>query len=95
MRDRPALFPSVQPHFRLLAPRRLLVPELDVRDVAFSADEIEHRAHSVRAHSHAERVRSSDMVAVFDDDAVELNGRSGHAELERTVGVVAWQLILS
>src|SRR6476659_10813590 len=83
------LLPSVQSHFRLFSPGRLLVPELDTGDVAIPAGEIERGARPVRAHPHAERVGAGLVVPVLDLDAIELHRSAADPELESPVLVLA------
>src|SRR5262245_57093373 len=89
LRDRDRLPASVQPHFGLVTPRGFLVPELHAGEIAFTADEIEHRADTVGPNPDSKWVRTPDMIPVFDDDAIELHGGSPHAELERRVRLLA------
>jgi hypothetical protein len=78
----------VQPHFRFRSPRSLLVPELDIGDIALPTPEI-NGAASAGSNAEAKWQGFAVVVSIHDVDAIELDSASRYTDLQCPVRILA------
>jgi hypothetical protein len=79
------LLHPIQLDFRSLLPMRLLIPKLNVIDIAPRARQIDHSGCPSRANEIADIERFAPMIAIDNHDMVKPDCAAQHVELNRAI----------